>query len=143
MNYRGEPDPRGQFIEATLVGIRDLNPLQYLCVRTENFFPLMPLISLPEDHTLSSDQIFRWMISLLTGNDFGLRTSVWTKSNIMASRFAEQVSNSGILRINSPHLAFSPFLAPNGGPGKSGGPFGEMNFPWLKSSHLQGVSVRW
>jgi acyl-CoA reductase-like NAD-dependent aldehyde dehydrogenase len=143
LNHLGEPDPRGQFAEASLVSICDLAPNRFTCVRKENFFPLMPLISLPENHSLSSEQIFQWMGSLLAENEFGLRTSVWTKSKIWASKFAEQISNSGMVRINSNHLAFTPYFAQNGGPGKSGGPFGEMNFPFLKSSHLQGISINW
>lgn len=143
LNHFGEPDPRGQFAEASLVSIRDLDPNRFTCVRKENFFPLMPLISLPENHSLSTEQIFRWMGTLLAKNEFGLRTSVWTKSKIWASKFAQQISNSGMVRINSNHLAFTPYFSQNGGPGKSGGPFGEMNFPFLKSSHLQGISINW
>ncbi|MBK7206779.1 MAG: aldehyde dehydrogenase family protein [Elusimicrobia bacterium] len=143
LNHLGEPDARGQFAEATLVSIRDIEPMRFECVSEENFFPLMPLVTLPSQSDLSDRLIFEWMVSVLAKNKFGLRTSVWTRSKIWASRFANEISNSGMLRINSPHLGFTPYFAPNGGPGKSGGPYGEMNFPWLKSSHLQGVSVRW
>jgi acyl-CoA reductase-like NAD-dependent aldehyde dehydrogenase len=143
LNHRGEPDPRGQFAEATLVSIRDGDPMRFTSVSQENFFPLMPLVSLPAHHNMSEKAVFDWMVNVLGKNAFGLRTSIWTRSKIWASRFAREISNSGMLRINSPHLGFTPYFAPNGGPGKSGGPFGEMNFPWLKSSHLQGVSVRW
>lgn len=143
LNHYGQVDGRGQFVEATLVGIRDVDPMRFSCVAEENFFPLMPLVTLPLHSNLGDKEVFDWMIGVLGKNAFGLRTSVWTKSKVWASRFARGISNSGMLRINSPHLNFTPYFAPNGGPGKSGGPFGEMNFPWQKSSHLQGVSVRW
>ena len=51
------------------------------------------------------------------------------------------LSKSGILRINSRHVNFSSYLATHGGLKLSGGPFGEMNYVWQKTSTLQGVSI--
>ena len=53
----------------------------------------------------------------------------------------EHIHNSGLLRINSRHAGFSPYIATHGGTGKSGGPYGEMNYVWEKTTHLQGVSL--
>ena len=35
----------------------------------------------------------------------------------------------------------SMYLSSHGGVGKTGGPYGEMNFIWLKTSHMQGISL--
>lgn len=143
LNHLGEPDANGAFFEATVVSIRDDDPLRYSCVAEENFFPLLPLIRMKGESSSPSDDVFNWTVNLLNRNNYALRTSVWTRSKRWASRFAEAVVNCGLLRINSPHVGFSTFLSPNGGGRRSGGPFGEMNYPWLKTSRLQGISIHW
>ena len=51
------------------------------------------------------------------------------------------MTNGGLLKINDSHIGFVPYLATHGGTGRTGGPFGELNYPILRTSHLHGVSV--
>ena len=80
------------------------------------------------------------MIRIARSNEYGLRTSVWVSSNYYIRKFIKNIDNSGLLRINSRHVDFSLYLGTHGGTGKTGGPFGEMNYVWQKTSHLQGIS---
>jgi acyl-CoA reductase-like NAD-dependent aldehyde dehydrogenase len=141
IDHTGMRSSDGVFFEATVVAIKNGDPMKFECVAEENFFPLMPLITLPGHPT--DEEVFQWMTALAERNEYSLRISVWSGSRYWISRFAQQVSNCGLLRINSPHTGFSTYLGANGGARKSGGPFGEMNYPWLKTSRLQGVSIRW
>jgi hypothetical protein len=52
-----------------------------------------------------------------------------------------RVHNGGLLKVNDSHIGFVPFLATHGGTGLTGGPFGELNYPLLRTSHLQGISI--
>jgi hypothetical protein len=54
-------------------------------------------------------------------------------------KFAKQLDNCGILRINLRHVGFSYYISTHGGTKRSGGPYGEMNYFWQRTSHLQGV----
>jgi hypothetical protein len=56
-------------------------------------------------------------------------------------RFAGAITNGGLLKINDSHIGFLPYLPTHGGTGLTGGAFGEANYPMLRSSHLQGVSL--
>jgi hypothetical protein len=51
------------------------------------------------------------------------------------------VRNSGLLKINDSHIGFLPIVPTHGGTGMTGGAFGEGNYPMLKTSHVQGVSL--
>ena len=53
----------------------------------------------------------------------------------------QSIDRSGLLRINSKHIGVSTYLSSHGGIGKTGGPYGEMNYIWLKTSHMQGISL--
>ncbi|HJU03904.1 MAG TPA: aldehyde dehydrogenase family protein, partial [Nitrospiraceae bacterium] len=85
--------------------------------------------------------IFKKMIHIANQNEYGLRVSAWATSRFYANKFSEHIQNSGLLRINSRHVGFPPYLATHGGTGKTGGPFGELNYVWQKTTHLQGVSL--
>ena len=65
LNYRGELDPRGNFVEATVVSIEDDAPLRFRCVAEENFFPLMPLIRMKSHATATARQIFDWAVDVV------------------------------------------------------------------------------
>jgi hypothetical protein len=67
---------------------------------------------------------------------------VWVKSKDYIEKFSKSINNCGLLRINSRHVGFSLLIATHGGTGKSGGPFGGMNYICEKSSHLQGISIK-
>jgi acyl-CoA reductase-like NAD-dependent aldehyde dehydrogenase len=115
------------------------------CIQEENFFPLMPLVKVSAGEVQgrnSKDRaIFKEMVAIANSNEYGLRTSVWVNSSFYTGKFMEQIQNSGLLRINSRHIGFSPYLATHGGTGKTGGPYGESNYIWEKTTHLQGVSL--
>ncbi len=138
VNYRDVVDQKGTYIRPTLLRILSGEKAMGMkCVKEENFFPLLPLIRVSG---ASDKEIFEKMISIARSNEYGLRTSVWVGSNYYTRKFVKSIDNSGLLRINSRHVDFSLYLSTHGGTGKTGGPFGEMNYVWQKTSHLQGIS---
>ena len=106
-----------------------------LCINEEIFFPLLPLVKVKG----SDEDIFDEMTGMVNAHNYGLRTSLWISSGKFARKFVKQLDNCGILRINSRHAGFSYYISTHGGTGRSGGPYGEMNYFWQKTSHLQGV----
>lgn len=144
VNYDGFESDSGTFLQPTLLRVDDwTKALTMKCVLQENFFPLIPLIKVTVDVTKTDfeNTIFKSMIDFVNQNQYGLRTSVWVSSNYYAAKFIKHLDRSGLLRINSRHTGFSPFLTTHGGPGLSGGPFGEANYVWQKTTHLQSISV--
>lgn len=144
MDHRGERDDEGRFIAPTVVATNLDRASSMRCVQEEGFFPLLPLLEVRGDGAGAAerdDVIFEKMLDFMEASPFGLRTSVWVTDPVLTRRFAAQAHHSGMLRINSRHLDFSHGLSVNGGIGRSGGPFGEMNHVWQKTSTLQGVSV--
>ncbi|MFA4889192.1 MAG: aldehyde dehydrogenase family protein [Candidatus Omnitrophota bacterium] len=137
LNYLNRADSEGMFLRPTLLEVFDIsNSIDMRCVKEEIFFPLLPLIIVPG----ADEEAFEKMIRFVNEHNYGIRTSLWISSAKYMRKFAKQLDNCGMLRINSRHIAFSPYLSTHGGTCKSGGPFGEMNYFWLKTSHLQGVS---
>ena len=53
----------------------------------------------------------------------------------------QRIVNGGLLKVNDSHIGFLPYLPSHGGTGLTGGAFGEANYPMLKTSHVQGVSI--
>ncbi|MDD5730721.1 MAG: aldehyde dehydrogenase family protein [Candidatus Omnitrophica bacterium] len=144
IDYKGNGSEKGLYIQPTVVGIEHVDAaLNMKCVTKENFFPLIPLIKVTSSQTgeLKDRDIFNKMINLSNLNDYGLRASVWVNSYLYIRKFMKYLDNSGLLRINSRHVGFSSYIATHGGTGKSGGPFGEMNYVWQKTTHLQGISL--
>lgn len=138
VNYCDVVDEKGTYIRPTVLRIPLAEKaMQMKCVREENFFPLLPLVKVSGR---SDKEIFEKMMSIANSNEYGLRTSVWVNSDYFTRKFIKNLHNSGLLRINSRHVDFSLYLATHGGTGKTGGPYGEMNYVWQKTSHLQGVS---
>lgn len=80
------------------------------------------------------------MAYLVNNHGYGLRVSLWVSLAKYLRKFAKELDNCGLLRINSRHVGFSYYLSTHGGTRKSGGPFGEMNYFWQKTSHLQGIT---
>jgi len=148
VNHLAYPDAHGAFITPAVLRIDDINKAQEMrCVREENFFPLIPIIRVSADcngnnQSLKDKAIFKKMITTANGNEYALRNSVWVRSPFYLRRFIEGIQNSGLLRINCRHVGFPSCMASHGGTGKSGGPYGELNYVWQKTTHLQGVSVR-
>lgn len=146
VNHRGLPDKNGVFVTPAVLRIPDVEQAKSMkCVREENFFPLMPLIkvSCPQRQakTLKDEGIFSSMIDLVNANIYGLRVSVWVRSRPYMYKFVKHIETGGLLRINARHVGFSACLSSHGGTGKTGGPYGEMNYVWQKTTHLQGVTV--
>ena len=149
ISYKGEEDARGMYIDPTLVRIEDeIKGSEMLCIREENFFPLLPLLKInstsnkPERADKTKDDIiFAKMVDMSENNNYGLRISAWIKSKEYINKFMHEMHNSGLLRINSRHVGFSLYIGTHGGTKKSGGPFGEMTYICERSSHLQGISV--
>lgn len=139
INYKGLKDDKGVYLQPTVISIDEYKKaFDMLCIKEENFFPLLPVVRVKG----SSDKaIFEAMMDFANSNEYGLRTSVWAKSNLYIRKFVRHINNSGLLRINSRHVDFSSYLSTHGGTGRSGGPYGEMNYVWQKTSHLQGISL--
>jgi acyl-CoA reductase-like NAD-dependent aldehyde dehydrogenase/ActR/RegA family two-component response regulator len=143
INHKNEIDPKGMFLQPTVLRIADWQKaLQMKCVQEENFFPLIPLIKVSASSENEKDeQIFDRMIHIVNSNKYGLRASVWVKSDPYIAKFVKKLDRCGLLRVNSRHAGFSPYLTTHGGSGLSGGPFGEANYVWQKTTHLQSVSI--
>ena len=53
----------------------------------------------------------------------------------------DEVTNAGLLKVNESHIGFAAPLATHGGTGRTGGPHGEMHYPILRTSHMQGAAI--
>ena len=142
INFNGELDENGQFVQPSILEISDMNKVRDMrVIMEENFFPLVPIVKVGSLSKKNKDpEIFQKMVEIANLNAYGLRTSIWIKSDLYTRKFVKYFHNSGLIRINSRHVDFSLYLATHGGTGRTGGPFGEMNYMWQKTSHLQGVS---
>jgi acyl-CoA reductase-like NAD-dependent aldehyde dehydrogenase len=135
----GVPALDGPFLEPTVVrvaglaGARDLH-----CVAEETFFPLLPLVV--ADDSPGDAELVEQLIAWLNGNPYGLRNSVWASDPAVIDAFASGIRNGGLLTFNESHVGVAPYLATHGGTGLSGGPFGELHYPLLRASHLQGIT---
>ncbi|MEU6063957.1 MULTISPECIES: aldehyde dehydrogenase family protein [Streptomyces] len=138
VDVHGAPSTRGMFCEPTVVRVEGLARAGGLSlVREETFFPLIPLV-VPE--AAPDDQLFDRVVEFLDDNVYGLRNSMWTGDPRLARRFADGVTNGGLLKVNDSHIGFNAILSTHGGTGRTGGPYGELNYAGLRTSHLQGVS---
>ncbi|MCT6700354.1 aldehyde dehydrogenase [Rheinheimera sp. 4Y26] len=134
----GQPSQTGPFIAPTILRIDSLTKARSMSsVSEETFFPLLPLVIPEVDHADLLDEV----IQFINDNQYGLRNSFWTSSESVISQVVSKVNNGGLLKINDSHIGFTPWLATHGGTGLTGGPFGELNYPLLRSSHLQGISI--
>lgn len=135
----GLPAGDGLFLEPTVVRIDGLRGARELrCVREETFFPLLPLVVASDCG--DDDALLDVLIDWLNDNPYGLRNSVWAADPGVVDAFALGVRNGGLLKINDSHVGFSRFLGTHGGTGMTGGPHGELHYPMLRTSHLQGIS---
>lgn len=135
----GTPSYRGLFVEPTVVRVAGFELADQLaCVRDETFFPLLPIV-VPEP--ASDDTLLRQTIDFLNSNQYGLRNSFWSQDPAAVERFTREVHNGGNLKVNESHIGFPPYLGTHGGGGYTGGPYGELNFPTLRLSRLQGIQI--
>ncbi|NUT95014.1 MAG: aldehyde dehydrogenase family protein [Saccharothrix sp.] len=125
------------FAEPALLRVDGLARARGLrAVRSETFFPLLTVV-VPEPGGDLLDE----MLAFVTSNPYGLRNSLWARDPAVVDRFVRDVRSCGQIRVNDSHLAGVAHLSNHGGPGLSGDRFGELNFPMLRTSRLQGVSV--
>jgi acyl-CoA reductase-like NAD-dependent aldehyde dehydrogenase len=135
----GVPALDGAFLEPTVVRVDGLAGARELqCVAQETFFPLLPLV-VASDAT-DDGALLTHVIDWLNANPYGLRNSVWARDPDVIEAFATGVTNGGRLTFNDSHVGVAPYLSTHGGTGLSGGPFGELHYPLLRASHLQGIT---
>lgn len=139
VDVAGQPSLTGAFIEPTVVRVDGLDLADKLrCVREETFFPLLPIV-VPEP--IADQLLLERIIRFLNANEYGLRNSLWATDHSVVDEFVQGVCNGGLLKVNDSHIGFVPYLATHGGTGRTGGPFGELNYVALRTTHLQGVSI--
>ena len=136
----GTPSDTGFFIEPAIIRVDGLSGARSLSVVSdETFFPLLPII-VPSAET-TDEQLLDEVLAHVNSNPYGLRNSVFVRDSTMIDRFLAGIVNGGTLMVNDQHTGFLPFLPNQGGPGLTGGVFGEANYFMLRTSRLQGVSV--
>jgi acyl-CoA reductase-like NAD-dependent aldehyde dehydrogenase len=132
-------DTAGIFLEPTVVVVRGLEDAREIdAVRDETFFPLIPVVvaePAPDAELIDS------FVDFVNSNAYGLRNSVWARDRAVVDAFVARITTGGILKVNDSHIGFLPYLPTHGGTGLTGGVFGEANYPILRTSHVQGLSV--
>ncbi|MFE4538981.1 aldehyde dehydrogenase family protein [Streptomyces scopuliridis] len=135
----GTPSDTGVFLQPTVVRVDGLaRAREYDMVREETFFPLIPVVVA---EPASDEELLSRFVDFTNSNPYGLRNSLWARSDSVIDTFVRQITNGGLLKINDSHMGCVPYLPTHGGTGLTGGVFGEANYPMLKTSHLQGVSI--
>ncbi|MFC9244734.1 aldehyde dehydrogenase family protein [Streptomyces sp. NPDC057136] len=141
MQLDGTRDSSGIFLEPTVVLVRGLDRAREVrAVRHETFFPLLPVV-VAERADGEDDELLERFIDWVNTNEYGLRNSLWADDRAVIDRFTSRVTKGGLLKVNDSHIGFLPYLPTHGGTGLTGGVFGEANYPILRTSHVQGVSV--
>ncbi len=136
----GTPSSTGFFVEPSIVRVDGLHDARSMSVvRDETFFPLLPII-VPA-FADSDEELLEEVLNFVNANAYGLRNSFWSQGSATISRCLEAITNGGNLKINDSHSGFLPFLPNQGGPGLTGGVFGEASHPMLRTTHLQAVSI--
>ncbi|WP_223283937.1 aldehyde dehydrogenase family protein [Streptomyces sp. FBKL.4005] len=132
-------DSAGFFLQPTVLrvdGLKDAREVR--AVREETFFPLLPIV-VPE--SADDEALLDACVEYVNSNEYGLRNSLWTRDQEVVDRFVAHTVTGGLLKVNDSHIAFTAPLPSHGGTGLTGGAFGEANYPVLRTTHLQGVSV--
>jgi enoyl-CoA hydratase/carnithine racemase/acyl-CoA reductase-like NAD-dependent aldehyde dehydrogenase len=99
--------------------------------------PILPVVS----YTGDDAAILATMLRTINEIPFGLRASIWTRDDDVATTFVREAKQVGLVLVNQDHAHHPSFLSPWGGPKRSGGPHGESHLFWQKTSRLQGVSA--
>ena len=139
MQIDGTRDPAGIFLEPTVVVVRGMDEAREIqAVRHETFFPLLPVVVA---EPAGDDALLDRFIGYMNSNEYGLRNSFWGRDGQVIDQVVTRVRTGGLLKVNDSHMGFVPYLPTHGGTGLTGGVFGEANYPVLRTSHLQGVSI--
>ncbi|WP_345035320.1 aldehyde dehydrogenase family protein [Streptomyces sannanensis] len=142
VDVHGQPSLRGPFLTPALVRVRGLGPAATMqAVTEETFFPLMCVVVADSPVSAGDDALLDSMLAFVNANRYGLRNSLWARDAHVIDRFADEVSNGGVLKVNDSHIGTLPVLPVIGGTGLSGGVFGEANIPFLRTTRLQGISI--
>ncbi|MBU0671699.1 MAG: aldehyde dehydrogenase [Candidatus Margulisbacteria bacterium] len=140
INNLGEEDPKGHYLEPTIIYLDAFQNLHKMKLYSEEaFFPLLTIVNVSGS---KDDEIFQNICDLINSSPFGLRTSIWCNNNDYIERFINGIDNAGMIRINSKHIEFSEYLPTHGGVRLTGGPYGGLNYLWERTSHLQGISIK-
>ncbi|GGQ49047.1 aldehyde dehydrogenase family protein [Streptomyces mutabilis] len=132
-------DPNGIFLEPTVIVVRGLADAREIdAVAHETFFPLLPVVVA---EPAPDAELLERFIDFVNSNAYGLRNSLWAKDPEIVDRFLARVGNGGLVKVNDSHIGFLPCLPTHGGTGLTGGVFGEANYPILRTTHVQGVSI--
>ncbi|MFC9425516.1 aldehyde dehydrogenase family protein [Streptomyces sp. NPDC056987] len=135
----GTRDTAGIFLEPTVVRVRGLaGAREVQAVREETFFPLLPVIVA---EPAPDEVLLERFVDFVNSNAYGLRNSAWARDPAVVDRIVTRITQGGLLKVNDSHIGFLPYLPSHGGTGLTGGVFGEANYPILRTSHIQGVSV--
>lgn len=135
----GSVSDTGLFLEPTILRVDGMERGAAIeAVGHETFFPLLPVI-VPD--AASDADLLDSMLRYVNANTYGLRNSLWAKDSTVIDRFVRTVTNGGLLKVNDSHIGFLPYLPTHGGSGRTGGAFGEANYPVLRTTRLQGVSI--
>ena len=138
VDVEGNPSTTGLFLEPTVIRVDGLDRAERLsCVREETFFPMLPIV-VPRpapDHQLLDE-----VIDFVNANNYGLRNSLWSGDDRVTGKFAVDVTNGGQLKINDSHIGFTSYLSTHGGNGRTGGPYGELNYVGLRTTRIQGIA---
>jgi succinate-semialdehyde dehydrogenase/glutarate-semialdehyde dehydrogenase len=139
MQIDGTRDEAGFFLEPTVLRVDGLTRARELdAVRNETFFPLMPIVV---PHAAEDEALFDSFVEFVNTSPYGLRNSLWANDESVIDRFVTQTVKGGLLKVNDSHIAFTAPLPSHGGTGLTGGAFGEANYPVLRTTHVQGVSI--
>lgn len=140
----GTPDDMGYFIEPTLLRVEGLSTAETLdVVREETFFPLLPIVVV-QPHRRDGDgqdTLLNDCIDFMNRNRYGLRNSLWAGDPHTVETVCRRLTNGGLLKVNDSHIGQVAGLPTHGGTGLSGGVFGEANFPTVRTTHLQAISI--
>ncbi|MFI6644543.1 aldehyde dehydrogenase family protein [Streptomyces sp. NPDC050504] len=139
MQIDGERDSSGFFLEPTVLRIDGLGDARASnVVKHETFFPLLPVV-VPEP--ADDETLLDGFVDFVNTNLYGLRNSLWAGDEQVIDRFVAETVKGGLLKVNDSHIAFTAPLPSHGGTGLTGGAFGEANYPVLRTTHVQGVSI--
>lgn len=138
MNGRREPDPEGLYAAPTVVALtrEAVSSRALLCFDQEISFPLLPVVRVDGEDEVALDH----MIDLAGQSPFGLRASVWARDPEVIARLVAGLGGVGLVVVNRDHAKAPERVSPWGGPGRSGGPYGESHFFWEKTSRLQAIA---
>jgi acyl-CoA reductase-like NAD-dependent aldehyde dehydrogenase len=135
MSADGTRDDTGPYVAPTIVDVdaAACSGRRLRVLDTEIGYPLIPVVRFAGDDASVAEDMCR----MLDASPFGMRASVWTRDAEAVSTFASRVAGVGTLKFNTLHMTPHEYGSIWGGPKRTGGPFGEHNHFWEKTSRRQ------